>query len=92
MSVLTDEQVRAKLADLPGWRAEGTAIVKEFAFGDFMGSIGYINRLAEVAEDANHHPDLSVSWNRVIVQWSSHEKGGVTEFDLEMAAKSDNLA
>jgi 4a-hydroxytetrahydrobiopterin dehydratase len=92
MSVLSDEQVRAKLADLPGWRTEGTAIVKEFAFDDFMGSIAYVNRLAEVAEEANHHPDLSLSWNRVIVQWSSHEKGGVTDLDLEMAARSDTLA
>jgi 4a-hydroxytetrahydrobiopterin dehydratase len=84
--------VKARLADLPGWRGQGTAIVKEFAFADFMGSIGYVNRLAEAAEEANHHPDLSVSWNRVIVQWSSHDKGGVTERDLAMAAKSDELA
>lgn len=92
MSVLSDEEVKAKLGNLPGWRTEGTAIVKEFGFADFMGSIDYVNRLAQVAEKANHHPDLSISWNRVIVQWSSHEKGGVTAFDFEMAAKSDGLA
>lgn len=93
MATLTEDEIHQALAGLPGWRAEGGAIVKEFTFdGGFMGSVGYVNRLAEVAEAANHHPDLSISWNRVTVSLSSHSEGGVTANDVAMAAEADRLA
>ncbi|MEZ0283965.1 MAG: 4a-hydroxytetrahydrobiopterin dehydratase [Thermoleophilia bacterium] len=93
MATLSEEEVRQALRQLPGWRAEGAAIVKEFTFdGGFMGSVGYVNRLAEAAEAADHHPDLTISWDRVTVAWSTHSQGGVTESDLKMAAEADRLA
>lgn len=93
MPVLSDEEVRRALDGLPGWRREGDAIVKEFRFdGGFMGSVGYVNRLAEAAEEADHHPDLSISWNRVTVAWSTHSQGGITENDVRMAGEADRLA
>ena len=89
MATLSEEEVRQALRQLPGWRAEGAAIVKDFSFdGGFMGSVGYVNRLAE----ANHHPDLTISWDTVTVSWSTHSQGGVTENDLKMAAEADRLA
>jgi 4a-hydroxytetrahydrobiopterin dehydratase len=93
MTVLSDDEIRSRLADLPGWRQEGGSIVKEFKFqGGFMGSVDYVNRLAEAAEAANHHPDLTISWDTVIVHLSTHSKGGVTENDIAMAATADALA
>ena len=93
MATLSEEEVRQALRQLPGWRSEGAAIVKEFTFdGGFMGSVGYVNRLAEAAEEADHHPDLTIAWNRVTVSWSTHSQGGVTENDLKMAAEADRLA
>ena len=93
MATLSDEEVRQALRQLPGWRSEGNAIAKEFTFeGGFMGSVGYVNRLAEAAEAADHHPDLTISWNRVTVSLSTHSQGGVTEADLKMAAEADRLA
>ena len=93
MATLSEEEVRQALRQLPGWRSEGAAIVKEFTFdGGFMGSVGYVNRLAEAAEAADHHPDLTISWNTVTVSWSTHSQGGVTENDLKMAAEADRLA
>jgi 4a-hydroxytetrahydrobiopterin dehydratase len=93
MAVLTEQQIAERLRELPDWRAEGDAIVREFTFeGGFMGSVGYVNRLAMAAEVADHHPDLEISWNKVTVRFSTHSQGGVTEKDLEMAAEADRLA
>jgi 4a-hydroxytetrahydrobiopterin dehydratase len=93
VATLSEEEVREALRGLPGWRSEGAAIVKEFTFeGGFMGSVGYVNRLAEAAEAADHHPDLAISWNTVTVTWSTHSQGGVTENDIRMAAEADRLA
>jgi 4a-hydroxytetrahydrobiopterin dehydratase len=93
MAVLTEQQIAEGLRALPDWRAEGNAIVREFTFeGGFMGSVGYVNRLAAAAEVADHHPDVAISWNKVTVTFSTHSQGGVTEKDLEMAAEADRLA
>ena len=93
MAVLSAEQVAERLKALPEWRAEGDAIVREYTFdGGFMGSIGFVNRLAAAAEVADHHPDLAINWNKVTVTFSTHSQGGVTEKDLEMAAEADRLA
>ncbi len=93
MALLSGEELEAGLAGLPGWRAEGGAIVRQYAFeGGFMGSVGFVNRLAEAAEAANHHPDLAISWNRVTVSLSTHSEGGVTAGDLALAREADRLA
>jgi 4a-hydroxytetrahydrobiopterin dehydratase len=93
VATLSEQEVREALAGLPGWRSEGAAIVKEFSFdGGFMGSVGYVNRLAEAAEAADHHPDVAISWDTVTVTWSTHSQGGVTESDIRMAAEADRLA
>jgi len=93
MAVLGDDEIREALGGLPGWRREGDAIVKEFRFdGGFTGSVGYVNRLAEAAEAADHHPDLAISWNTVTVTWSTHSQGGITENDVRMAREADRLA
>ncbi len=93
MAVLSADELRAGLADLPGWAVEGDAIVRQYTFaGGFMGSIGFVNRLAEAAEAANHHPDLAISWNTVTVTLSTHSEGGVTRKDLDLAAQADGLA
>jgi len=77
----------------PGWIRDGDAIAKEFTLdGGFMGSVGFVNRLAEAAEAADHHPDLAISWNRVTVTLSTHSEGGVTDKDLAMAAEAERLA
>jgi 4a-hydroxytetrahydrobiopterin dehydratase len=93
MAVLSDDDIRRALGGLPGWRREGDALVKEFRLdGGFMGSVGFVNRLAEAAEAADHHPDLSISWSTVTVSWSTHSEGGITENDVRMAGEADRLA
>lgn len=91
--VLTPDRIRQSLGELPGWRVEGASLVRDFEFpGGFMGSIGFVNRLAEAAEAADHHPDLAISWNRVTVRLSTHSKGGITENDVALAHQADRLA
>jgi 4a-hydroxytetrahydrobiopterin dehydratase len=92
MPKLGDEEVETRLGELEGWRREGDAIVREFKLDDFLGSVDFINRLAPVAEDMNHHPDLQVSWNKVTVSITTHSEGGLTENDFELAKSIDPLA
>ena len=91
MALLSDEEIERRLQDLDGWRREGDAIAKQFELADFKGSVEFINRLTEVAEEMNHHPDLQVSWNKVTVTTTSHSEGGLTENDFELARRIDGL-
>mgnify|MGYP001309679587 CR=1 FL=1 len=93
MGLLTSDEVTAALAEMPGWEREGDAITRQFSFdGGFMGSVGFINRVAEAAEAADHHPDLAISWNHVTVTLSTHSAGGITEKDIALAREADRLA
>ena len=92
MSLLSDEEVGARLRERPGWEHRGDAIVRVFETADFVGSVELVNRIAPVAEEMGHHPDLAVSWNRVTVSLSTHSQGGLTESDFKLASRIDELA
>lgn len=88
MCLLTPEEITRQLADLPDWSAaEGaeTAITATYTRADFAAAIAFVNRVADLAEAANHHPDLDVRWNRVTLTLSTHSAGGVTQADIELA-------
>ena len=89
---MSENEVKDRLAGLPGWEREGDALVREFQFANFVGSVDFVNRITPVAEDMNHHPDLSISWNKVKVSLSTHSEGGITENDFQLATKIDSLA
>jgi len=92
MALLSDSEIEAGLAGLPGWERAGAVIAKEFDRGDFVGSVRFVDSLVEPAEAMNHHPDLEISWATVKVLLSTHSEGGLTANDLELAAKIDALA
>lgn len=92
MSVLHHEQIHERLASFAGWHLIGNAIERTFDRGDFNGSIQFVTAIAAAANAAGHHPDLTVSWNRVTVTLSSHDAGGVTERDFALATAIDALA
>ena len=72
------------------WEREGEAIVRDWTFADFKEAMGWVNRVAEVAEEANHHPDILVhDWNKVRLKLSTHSVGGLTQGDLDMARRID---
>jgi 4a-hydroxytetrahydrobiopterin dehydratase len=91
MDVLPDQQISERLAGLEGWEREGDAIVKTFSHGDFVGSVEFVKRLVEPAEDMGHHPDLEISWDKVTVSITNHAAGGLTEADFELAGRIDGL-
>jgi 4a-hydroxytetrahydrobiopterin dehydratase len=92
MAPLGDSEIEARLAEHPGWERHGSTIRKSFECGDFVGSVNLVQRLVEPAEAMNHHPDLEISWDTVVVSLSTHSDGGVTAADFELAAKIDALA
>jgi len=71
-----------------GWREEDHALVREFELESFPAAIAFVSRVAEIAERENHHPDIDIRYKRVLVRWSTHSEGGVTERDREMAART----
>jgi 4a-hydroxytetrahydrobiopterin dehydratase len=71
-----------------GWREEDDALVREFELDSFPAAIEFVRRLAELAERENHHPDIDIRYRRVLVRWSTHSAGGVTERDRDMAART----
>ncbi len=92
MAVLSDQDVQARLGGLEGWERDGDAIVRQFEFKDFVGSVDFVNRITPLAEAMNHHPDLAISWNKVTVTLSTHSEGGLTENDFELASQIDGAA
>ncbi len=92
MARLSDEEIGERLAALEGWERQGDAIAKRYEGDDFMWSVGLVNRLAPVAEEMNHHPDLEISWNKVTVTLSTHSEGGLTANDFELAGRIEGVA
>jgi len=71
-----------------GWSEVDDALEREFRFADFRAAIDFVNRVAEVADEANHHPDIAINYNRVTLRWSTHSAGGITDRDRELAERS----
>ncbi len=91
MPLLSDEQVTAALED-SAWEREGDALVRERRFADFAAAIAFVERVAECAEAANHHPDILVhGWNKVRLTLSTHSEGGITAADLALAQRLDTV-
>lgn len=91
-SRLTDAEIAGRLAALPGWSLAGGKLRREFGFEDFSEAFGFMARAALVAEKMDHHPDWSNVWNRVTVELFTHDVGGITTLDFELAAAMDRLA
>jgi 4a-hydroxytetrahydrobiopterin dehydratase len=92
MQKLTDDEVRAGLAGLPGWSLGQGEIEKRYELADFPAALAFVVRIAFEAEAANHHPDLDVRWNKVRVALATHSEGAITTKDLELAAAIEALA
>jgi 4a-hydroxytetrahydrobiopterin dehydratase len=75
-----------------GWGEQEDALVREFELPSFPAAIAFVDRLAELAEGENHHPDIDIRYRKVTVRWTTHSEGGVTEKDREMAERTSALA
>ena len=89
---LTDTDIATELATTPGWARTGNALTREFAFKDFVTAFGFMASVALVAERMNHHPDWSNVYRTVKVALSTHDAGGITALDFELARAMNALA
>ena len=92
MATLSDTEAKAALGSLPGWELAGAEIVKEYKFADFAAALAFVNRLAERAEAANHHPDIDIRWNKVRLALATHSEGGLTKNDFDLAGEIEAVA
>jgi len=92
MALLTPEQITEALKALDGWAPEGKAIKKQFTFQDFPEAVLFVSALVPGAEDADHHPDIEIHYRKVVLSYSTHDAGGLTEKDFDGAAMADAIA
>ena len=92
---LTPTEIVTRLASAPGWQLSGdgpdVAIEKTYTFDDYYETISFVNALAFIANAQDHHPDLSVHYNRCVVRFSTHDVKGISETDFDCAARADAL-
>jgi 4a-hydroxytetrahydrobiopterin dehydratase len=88
---LSVPQIEAALIELPGWTYSNDELVREFKFADYYRTMAFVNALAHIAHREDHHPDMSVHYNRAVVRFSTHDVGGISENDLICAAKASAL-
>lgn len=89
--LLSDIEIQRMLGKIPGWSRKGDSIVKTFQFKDFLSGVDFVGGVAEVAEKANHHPDIDIRYNKVTCTLSTHSEDGITQKDLNLAAQIDGV-
>ncbi len=92
MEKLSTEKIKTALATAPDWKKKGTMITRTYQFKDFPAAITFVNAVARLAEQAWHHPDIDIRWNRVTLALTTHDAGGLTEKDFALARKFDALS
>jgi len=92
MAVLTDSEIQQALASLPHWQRQGKAIQRVYEFPDFKAAMQFVNKVADAAEQANHHPDIDIRYNKVTLALVSHDSGGVTQRDVKMARRINEIS
>ena len=91
VSALSKNEIHERLKKMPRWSHAGKAIHCKFTFKSFMPAIGFVNKIAEAAEKAQHHPDITINYSIVTISLSTHSEGGVTEKDFELAQQIDAI-
>ncbi|KHL10779.1 4a-hydroxytetrahydrobiopterin dehydratase [Mumia flava] len=89
--LLSESEISDGLASLPGWIREGDTLMRSVRASSFLGGIDLVNAVARAAEDANHHPDITIRWRELTFALSTHSAGGLTAKDLAMASRIDRI-
>jgi 4a-hydroxytetrahydrobiopterin dehydratase len=91
MKKLTAAQIKSALAKIPDWKKSGALISRTFQFKDFPAALKFVNAVGKIAERDQHHPDIDIRWNKVMLALTTHDAGGLTEKDFALAQKIDRL-
>lgn len=89
---LSETEIQDHLQHLPGWSITGDVLMKQFQFDSFIQAVRFVNEVAENAESVNHHPDILIQYNKVTLSLTTHDSGGLTKNDMELAASCDGVA
>jgi 4a-hydroxytetrahydrobiopterin dehydratase len=89
MEKLSIKKIKTALATVPDWKKKGRTIVRTYQFKDFPAAIKFVNAVAKLAEQAWHHPDIDIRWNKVTLTLTTHDAGGLTKKDFALAVKFD---
>ncbi len=89
--ILNANELSVALNSLDGWSADGKMLKKSLKFPDFVSSIAYVNRIGELAEAADHHPDITFGWGYADIALTTHDRGGITDVDIALAAEIDRV-
>ena len=93
MQTLTEDQVQTRLdAEAPEWSETGGSIQRTYQFDDFVQAIAFLNKVADAAEAAQHHPDILIRYNKVTLTLTTHDAGGITDNDFSLARRADSAA
>lgn len=88
---LTDDEIQAQLADLPGWKSEDGHLKRRITFKNFAESLAFVNKVGEIAEAADHHPDITFGWGYAEIATMTHDRSGVTDVDFALAKKINTI-
>lgn len=91
MPALSQSDIQQRLISIPDWQIESGELTRTFLFRDFRASLGFVNKVGELAESAGHHPDIDIRYNKVRLALVTHDAGGITEKDFDLAAQADKL-
>jgi len=91
MEKLTEPQIDAQLTSHPEWSEMGGALQRTYQFPDFAAAVRFVNAVAEAAEAADHHPDILIRYNKVTLTLSTHDAGGITQKDFDLAGRIDQI-
>lgn len=89
--LLEEDELTSALKKCPEWEVEKKSIARVFEFEEFMEGIDFVNNVGEIAEDAQHHPDIMIKHTRITLKLTTHDVGGVTDLDIQLAQRIDNL-
>jgi len=90
--LMNTQNIGRELTNIPKWERAGKEIARTFQFEDFNTAMKFVNRVAELADKANHHPDVDIRWNKVTLSLSTHSKGGITVKDFSLAREINEAA
>lgn len=90
--ILSDDEIAERLRALPGWERAGSSICRTFTLKDFREALGLVERIADPADEQNHHPDVAIHWNALTFTLWTHASGGITERDFRLAEAIDKIA
>jgi 4a-hydroxytetrahydrobiopterin dehydratase len=91
MPPLSDAEIKTRLVAVPDWQIESGELIRTFLFKDFRQSLTFVNQVGELAEKSGHHPDIDIRYNKVRLALVTHDAGGITAKDFDLAAAADKL-